>query len=396
MPSDTFGADPLEIKEQLGRIAMQPSIQAQHEAQARYLQSRATVSERQAQVQQQMSEELQRMSANEDAGEYSNPLWRIAAAGAKVGHPDTYKMGNAASLVDYRAQAQQTQKARAELIQRRTQINNLSLADHLLSGVTDDASLREAIINYEEQTGDKTPLLNEQGNLKVPYSSQLVQQLRMRSLSKKDELVLAHRKAELESADRERKSKQSARTFWQNFENQEKRSSAQAKGRQSKVSGDPLIPLERVIKAGADYIANTYDTDERDPESRVKGRQLMEMAAEMKKKNAAMSTEDAMSQALKVMQDRGDFVGKKLKPIPPKPGSAKALPPSGSTSDLKVNEYYTDGKETRQWLGPQKKWGPAVKATASSASADLSDEEDSTSSADDEEADRLALEDDED
>src|SRR5216684_9425197 len=142
---DTFGGDTLEMQEQLGRIAMQPSVQTQHEAQARFLMSRAKVSEQRAKLDQDMSEELKKMSTGGMGGE-SNPIWSIANAAAKVGHPDTPRVANLASQIDYRTQGQLTQQARAKLIQRRTQIQNLNLTDHLLSGVNSPESFREAII----------------------------------------------------------------------------------------------------------------------------------------------------------------------------------------------------------------------------------------------------------
>lgn len=406
MPGDMFGApigfaheSTANYHEQLAKEAA--ARLPQHQAQTRFLESRANLADRQAQVQARMASELDKLSTDSDTGEkFSNPVYRIANAAMNAGDYNlAYKAGNAASQVDYREQATRTQKERGTLIQRRGQLANLELAGREMAGVKDEASFTEALTRYEAQSGQKTGLLNEEGKLTQPYSKELVDGIRGRALSAHDQLRLGIQKEENEGRERERKSKQSARSFWQNFDNIERRATSLAKARQAKTGGDSLVPLERVTRAGADFVKTQFPNI-LDEEARVKGRKLMQSAEALKKQNPALSTDDAMMQVLEKMKKDGEFSGQKPKVLPPGPDNAQQLPASGQASDLKDGQYYSDGKSSRQWKDG--KWGPPITKTGSGKAApspqatleklSQSDEDDE----DDTEAEKLALADEED
>lgn len=280
-----------------------------------------------------------------------NPLWGVARMALDAGLPDAYKYANTASLIDSRTVASETQRLRQVEIGVKAQTEILDLKGRLFSAATSDDSWRQAALDFERQTGQRTGIVDQQGNLIQPFSPEAKGRLIAQSMSAKDRLLLDWRNRALTSANQERESRQRSRDFWQNMENQREREEAKQRGRTAAHGDSALFPSNAQITIGSDFIAEKFGVDSKEPWARVMGRELIDKAKRMRTLNPGLSASDAIQQAFVQLDKSGTFSSHRLvdkntdlnRPLP--------LPEVNKIDELKVGQVYTDGRTLRKWTG---------------------------------------------
>lgn len=290
-------------------------------------------------------------------------MWGIAAAAVNAGLPNAYKIANTASQMDARRIQGDLRQLRGEEIQVQTRARLADEKARLLTGVTDDASLQAAMQDFERTTRTPSGLLRN-GELIVPYSPELVGRERALAISSKDAMIQDYRERALTSADAERVSKQHNRDFWQNMENQFERETARQRARAGQHGARDFLPNSNQISAGADFLAEKFGVDSKEPWTRVLGRELIENAKRMRNGNPAISAKEALQQSFQDMDRRGSFAGKSLMDKKEDKFRPKELP---YTSDGKPDKdkliagqlYRDEAGAVREWSG--KSWSSASK-----------------------------------
>jgi len=327
-------------EQDIAQQAMAPDVQ-------RFTKSKADLAEIKVGEQRRFAAEMQRMPS----GAEQNPAWAMAGAAFRAGLPEAYKYANAASLMDYRRQTGETAQLHGIESRNRIGLQNLDLKARVLTGVTNDESLQYALQDYEAQTGDRTELLDRNGKLTVPYSPELVGRLRAQAISAKDQLLFDWRDRMESRRVKEDASKQTNREFWQNMENQQEREAAKARGRLGVNGATGLFPSSAQITIGADYLANKFGVDSKEPWSRVMGRELIDEAKRLRALNPALDASEALGEAFKGLDKKGIFQAHRLLDKAADKYRPMALPASGKLEDLIPGQLYTDGKDIREWTG---------------------------------------------
>lgn len=348
MPATLFGSP-------LGQLAYNQDQRVQ--ALTKLESAEADLAEQKAQQQRRMTQilqesELSPTGAVGGGGTPENPLWKIADAAVRAGMPDAYKYANAASMIDYRRTAGETQQMRRIELGNKVKIENLDLQGRLLAGATNKESLQAALRDYENQTGERTGMLDRDGNLTVEYSPELVGRLRAKAISTKDSLLMDLRKQAIASADRLRKSREDNYTFWQNMEHQQERARAQAAGRAAgHGEGSGMFPTNAQIGVAADYLATKFpNIDEKGPWARVMGIELINEAKRLRSLNPALDSVEALEQGFNNLNKKGVFsASKSAGKSDEELNTAIPLPTSGDTKDLVEGQVYTDGTQQRRW-----------------------------------------------
>lgn len=385
-------------------LQMLPVKQAQAAAQSRYLNARSGSLEQQMAMDAAIVNHLRTRGGTAQSDNVQNPAWEIAQAALKSGdYKRAQSAATAAANIDARIASADTNKERTALIAARARINHLDELARSVRGATTGNAFLSAIRSHEQNTGTPTGLIGPDGNLIEPYTPELQQRIIDLSVSERDRALMDWRTKSLNSADRERKSKQDNRSFWQDFDNQRRRSEAQSAGRTprtgSGANSDKMSSED--VKAGADLMLSRF-TGISTEEARSRGRSLIEQAKQMRILNPALTRMESLDQAFQAADRRGEFSGMTRTPPRANPDNPLDLPVSKNKNDLKIGFWYKDGTgAVRQWLGVGKGdggWsGPRIRGkiirSAPTESVSAGGSEDGTLEDDIDEDDALALED---
>lgn len=372
--------------------SMLPFTAAQHIANSRYLNSRADSLNAKSEAQRRIAQAAMGESFSDD--EKRNPGWKLANIAMNVGAVDeAMTFATKAAGVDSKLASTETNAARQGLIQTR---NRLAQMDELSRGmrlVDSPESLQSVLQNHERTTGEATGFLNQQGQLD-PHAGENWEKLRdliqSESLTEQQRLTAQYRTARLGQLDRDIKRKEENSAFWQDMDNQENRAAAQARGRGIKTGASALDKGDGV-KLGTDYLTSQFSNVE-PSQAKIFGRQINDRAKEIRDKNPALTPMEATRAAFDALDTGGKFDGMTRRPARADPNKPLPLPEDGKTENLKVGQYYTDGKNTREYLGPgkgDKGWGgPRTKGKISGTSSYIPD----PGNEEDDEADAVDIE----
>lgn len=334
---------------------MAPSTAQQRSASARWLNTRAAAAERDIEVQKKVAALAAGKDWSED--ERKNPGWTFANLYMEAGSPrEAMKVAGQAATIDSRTAAADTNAARASLIQARTRIAQIDTLSRSMRTVDSPETLQAALQRHEQTTGEQTGLLDQQGNLApqaVEKWEEIRDQTQEMALTEKDRIATDVRERALASAEKERTSRQEARTFWQSMDNQRKRAEAQAAARVQKAG-----KIEKPDKTLGTNFVNSQFIGIDSNQAKVFGAQIAEQAQQFRTLNPALTPTEATQQAFDAMEKQGTFQGLKRTP----PGALQSkdrplpLPADVDKAKLKTGFWYTDGKTKMQWLGPDKGW----------------------------------------
>ena len=256
-----------------------------------------------------------------------------------------------------------TDESRSALIATRARIAQMDELGRAVRGVSSPETLMAALQAHEQASGEQTGLLDQQGQL-LPGAAQnweaLRDEIQQRALSEKDRIAADYRERALKSAEKERKSRQDARTFWQDMDKQEQRAAAQARGRGARTGVVDTLAKTDGVKLGTDFMTTQFAGLE-PAQARIYGRRLSERALQMRQKHPALTPSDAIKEAFNALGSEGAFKDLKRNPKSASPSNPLPLPADGKLESLKVGQYYTNGKQTQQWLGPAKGWATVGK-----------------------------------
>lgn len=387
MARNAMAAASLEKVQQAREMA--PFMQMEKGARAQFLGTRALDLQRKALIDQQVAATMRGVTpGGSDALPGDNA--RVAgAAFSEAGDVEKgIKLAHIGSQMDREAAAADTNRVRQDLMAMRTRVGNLGLLSQTVRGATDAVSLQERVQEYERRTKDRTGLLDPEGQLVVPYSDRLRDEIVQRSVSESARATADWRESALKSAEKERKSKQSHRDFLEDVDKQKVMADAKRGDRTKKAGGDPLALKSEDVKAGTDFIKSKF-VDIDDTAARVLGRTLEEKAKQLKQGSPAMTMTEAREAVYKKMKEARTFETLSEVPHTASPDNPLEIPPR--REDLKKGEFYSDGKAVRQWLGDEKGWSGARAVTGKigglppAAASDETEQED----------DALALEGDE-
>lgn len=378
---------------------MAPSTAQQRSAQARWLNARSSGKEAEALVEQRVAEMAARGSVASSNGEPTNIAREVAKMYLSAGNPDkAMKAENIAASIDQKGASASANAAREQLIAARTVVSRAGNLASQMTMVDSPEALQTALHSHAEATGEDTTLLDASGNLLPQYAADWEgtrDKIKDMALTQRDRALASYREKALQSADKERKSKQETRDFWRDMGNQEERARRQALGRGKKAGA--LGPLDKIDpKLGTDYIGSQLEVDAPE-QGKVLGRKLAERAQQARELNPALTPTEATKAAFDAMDTAGEFTGMRKRP----PGAADSvkrpltLPADGDKSKLKQGFWYSDGTSKRQWLG--NRWSAPEhsrgKIGERSAYVPPAAPEDMGSDTSDEEDDALAMED---
>ena len=357
-----------QVLQSVMQSAAIPGQIEQRAAQSRYLGAKADALEVEADVQREVARMASAGGLMEvDGSTPQNPVWGMAGLYQKAGDLKTAaKLAGQASSIDQRIASADTNAAREKLISARRVITEMDT----LSRKIRSAESPEQFQAILQQNG-AMQFLDQQGNL-LPQVSEQWETVRDRiveeSISEKDRLRADYLNDALDSAERERKSRQAARTFWQDTNNQEARARAQARGRGVKVGADELgKPTGRTM--ATNLVSSQYTIA--DPnQAKVLGAKVAERAQQLRDRNPALTTQEALDLGLGQLKDegllegvpprrRGEFDSKNFTPALP-------LPSNRDRGQLKSGQYYKGPDGVRQWLGVNG-WGPLIKEDSAAA-----------------------------
>lgn len=330
----------------------------QRSAQARWLGVRAGEKEREAAVQAFIAENVNRARGDGKPPDGND----FAALALKAGDPKlAMDLAGKQAQINQRDASATTNAARSRLIQARTRVQQMDEFARIVRGAEGPEQLQGAIQRYEQESGTRTGLIDENGVLAPGLTEnwQAVRgQIQNEAVSEAQRVSDAIRQDALESAERMRKARIKNMEFWQSAENQAKIAEARRKPSVQKAG---TLDRPEGARAGTDYI-NSQFFDIPEAQAKVMGRVLSEMASTFKQANPALTNTDALRQAFTELDKQGRFAGlDRRKPIAfgLTKRTSKAplpLPEQADPSKLEIGAWYTNGKEKRLWLGPTQGW----------------------------------------
>lgn len=381
-----------KMLESLMTSAAVPGQMAQRAAQTRLLNTKADTLELDADVQRRVAAAAANMDWTDE--NKKNPVWAFANLHREAGDiKGAIAIAGKAATIDQKQASAATNAVRADLIQTRTALAELDKLGRQASTVNSPESLQALL----QQHPDAQTFLDPQGNLLPQVAEQwetVKQGIIDQSMSAKDRIAADYRERALKSANQERTSRQDARKFWQDTDNQRKIAEAKAAGRVGKAGTDPLSKNEG-MKMATDYVLSQYGI--RDVEqARVLGADIADRAKQARAQNPALTPQEAIKLATSNMELEGKFEGLAKTPRNVNPSRPLPLPLDRDKTKLKVGQYYNDGKNTRQWLGPDKGFGGPItsgKIRAASFQDTSEEDDDAEPDADEDEDELMALED---
>lgn len=338
----------------MAELAMMPAKQRMAESHANLYESQAQKAQMDVQKQRLFMAnmaQMDAMQADRAAGNVVDPLDRarmMADVMMRSGDPKgAMQVQDRVNMIEYRNIKADTQRVRQADIDLKSQLTRFDMESRLLQGVQTKEQLQRQAQEYERRTGDSTGILQPDGSLN-PQLSQvedsqvpaLVESIRQRSMSKKDQMMADERKRRDDSLDREFRSRQANRSFWQQAENIQMRSDAARKPTAVKSGEVSLKGDDR--KYGADFLKDQFP-DMPAAQSRVLGTEMAERIKNLRKSSPQLSQAQASEKVLGDMVKEGKFLGQKG--TGKSPDAALALPPPGKDgkadpAKFKANTWY--------------------------------------------------------
>lgn len=221
-------------------------------------------------------------------------------------------------------------------------INNVKLAGQLAQGVHDEASWKQANLEFQSSTGHPSPFANR------PYSPDLVKRIQDQALTVKEKLDLHLKEQDEKSKEANRNSAMRKRALDEDLDHIAAKETAKQSARTNK-SNPQVSPASKDIKAAIDVIKSNFGEkfDETDSSSRLKATDLVERARNIMRQNPALSGSEALQRAFTSQQADGTYkkldTGSKSKATP---GGTKGnpLPLPKTKAELQKGQWYSDGK----------------------------------------------------
>lgn len=339
------------------------------------------------QEQQRLAQIMQGLSGK---GTPVEMMEEASTAALKAGLPSA-GMDMAKGAAELRLRQQQMGHAAAQQRQQDmlTAKTQLTMAERLLGGVTDQASWESANRTFEQLTGEPSPFG------RIPYDPATIAQLKSETLSMKDQLDLQIKQQNADTRAAQAEGAASFRDFRrQNMEENTRIRRMQAE-RQAKAAGsraDVGAPTKGELDRAADIVRKAYpqlpDGEINDAAYAVASR-----ARGVRKSNPGVDADEAFQRAMSESAREFQTLNENYKiggitlpfgqtetthfRAPGAQGKSAAAPiaqiPS-NPADRKVGSYYSHGGKVYQWQ--KGGWKAVAAPRAAPAAGDTGDESD--------------------